>query len=47
MIVYIILVISIIIFTLIIDIFINNNEKESLVEEKLTDDVSVIFEDKK
>lgn len=47
MIVYIILVISIIIFTLIIDMFINNNGKESLVEEKLTDDVSVIFEDKK
>jgi len=47
MIVYIILIISVITFTLIIDIFINNNNKEVLVKEKLTDDVSIIFEDKK
>jgi len=47
MIVYIILIISVITFTLIIDIFINNNNQEVLVKEKLTDDVSIIFEDKK
>ena len=44
MVVYIMLIVT---FTLIIDIFISNNDKEVIIKEKLTDDVSVIFEDKK
>lgn len=47
MVVYIMLIVSIVTFTLIIDIFISNNDKEVIIKEKLTDDVSVIFEDKK
>lgn len=46
MVVYIMLIVSIVTFTLIIDIFISNNDKEVIIKEKLTDDVSVIFEEK-
>lgn len=46
MIVYVMLILSVITFTLIIDIFINN-DKKSVIKEKMTDDVGILFEDKK
>ena len=45
MIVYIMLIISVITFTLIIDMFINNGNQKVIVKERLTDDPKIIFED--